>query len=103
VALAHNDPPSPFSSPGVVSNVSLEAFCTKYKISEADTAKLTIIEYKSGNKIVESLADANWQTAGFSILGCIYKLSEKAPGSNTLFPMFLQCSYFHVLATHSYV
>ena len=69
MALAQNDPPSPFSSPGVTSDVSLEAFCTKYKISEADAAKLATIEYKLGNKIVESLADANWQTAGFSILG----------------------------------
>jgi hypothetical protein len=65
MASAQNDPPSPFSSPRVTSDVSLEVFCAKYKISEADAAKLTTIKYKPGNKIVESSADADWQTAGF--------------------------------------
>jgi len=65
MASAKNDPPSPFSSLRVTSDVSLEAFCAKYKISEADAAKLATIEYKPGNKIVESLADADWQTAEF--------------------------------------
>jgi len=50
-------------------NVSLDAFCSKYNISTADNAKLDVIEYQPGNRIVESLEDRDWQTAGFSVLG----------------------------------
>jgi hypothetical protein len=64
-----NDPPSALSSPGITHSVSIEAFCGKYKISAADKAKLDVIEYKPGNRVVESLADADWQSAGFSVLG----------------------------------
>jgi hypothetical protein len=37
--------------------------------SATDKAKLDVIEYKPGNRVVESLADADWQSAGFSVLG----------------------------------
>jgi hypothetical protein len=65
------EPSSTFSSPGaaVTRNVSLDSFCTKYGISDSDKQKLLGIEYKPGNKIVESLQDSEWRTAGFSVLG----------------------------------
>jgi len=34
-----------------------------------DAAKLAVLEYNPGNRIVESLSDVDWQTAGFSVLG----------------------------------
>jgi hypothetical protein len=67
--LPSNDPPSTFSSPGVRHEVPIETFCTKYNISATDKAKLEILEYKPGNRIVESLADSDWLSAGFSVLG----------------------------------
>jgi hypothetical protein len=50
-------------------DVPLEKFCLKYKISAADQAKLEKLEYVPGNCVVESLGDADGQSAGFSVLG----------------------------------
>ncbi|KAJ8584983.1 hypothetical protein M405DRAFT_844819 [Rhizopogon salebrosus TDB-379] len=59
-----------YPSPGITMkhSVTLEAFCTRYLISAADSEKLSKLEYNPGNRIVETLTVADWQSAGFTVL-----------------------------------
>ncbi|KIK98110.1 hypothetical protein PAXRUDRAFT_805261 [Paxillus rubicundulus Ve08.2h10] len=58
-------------SPSATMNytVSLEKFCSIYKISASDQEKLTRLGYMPGNRVVESLLDADWQQVSFSVVG----------------------------------
>ncbi|KAG2157039.1 hypothetical protein DEU56DRAFT_750243 [Suillus clintonianus] len=62
--------PESYPSPGVTMkhSVTLEAFCARYLISSADSEKLSQLEYRPGNRIVESLTTGDWQLAGFTVL-----------------------------------
>ncbi|KIK93666.1 hypothetical protein PAXRUDRAFT_144568 [Paxillus rubicundulus Ve08.2h10] len=48
--------------------VSLEKFCSVYKISALDQEKLTCLGYMPGNRVVESLSNADWQHVSFSVV-----------------------------------
>ena len=50
-------------------NISLADFCSSYKISDSDQAKLADLEYEPGDKIVESLEENDWQSVSFSVIG----------------------------------
>ena len=62
--------PSTFSSPGTTMShdVSLSDFCTKYRLSANTQEKLVELDYTPGNKIVESLSEADWKESGLSVL-----------------------------------
>ncbi|KAG2749001.1 hypothetical protein P692DRAFT_20834001 [Suillus brevipes Sb2] len=64
--------PSASSSPGTTTShtVSLSEFCTKYRISTSDQAKLAALEYQPGNRAVETLDEKEWREVGqFTRLG----------------------------------
>ena len=50
-------------------NISLADFCSRYKISDSDQAKLAELEYEPGDKIVESLEENDWKSVSFSVIG----------------------------------
>ncbi|KAI6150461.1 hypothetical protein BKA82DRAFT_4352310 [Pisolithus tinctorius] len=59
-----------FSSPSstMTHNVSLSEFCTKYRLSAHTQEKLEKLDYIPGNKVVESLSEADWKDSGLSVL-----------------------------------
>ncbi|KAF8835450.1 hypothetical protein BDN67DRAFT_1015551 [Paxillus ammoniavirescens] len=62
-----NEMPSPSATTS--HTISLKKFCSVYKISASDQEKLTRLGYMPGNRVVESLLDADWQQVSFSVLG----------------------------------
>jgi hypothetical protein len=56
-------PASPMSSPHAAMrlNIPLADFCSHYGISESDQAKLDLMEYKPGNRAVETLEENEWK------------------------------------------
>ncbi|KAI6020807.1 hypothetical protein PISMIDRAFT_102783 [Pisolithus microcarpus 441] len=63
-------PPSTLSSPGTTMShrVSLSEFCMKYHLSVHTQEKLAELDYTPGNKVIESLTEADWKDIGLSIL-----------------------------------
>ena len=60
-----------FSSPSISTmshDVSLSDFCTKYWLSTHTKERLEELNYLPGNKVVESLSEADWKEAGLSVL-----------------------------------
>ena len=49
-------------------DVSLSDFCTKYRLSAHTKERLEELDYLPGNKVVESLSEADWKEAGLSVL-----------------------------------
>ena len=49
-------------------DVSLSDFCTKYWLSAHTKERLEELDYLPGNKVVESLSEADWKEAGLSVL-----------------------------------
>ncbi|KAG1765870.1 hypothetical protein EV702DRAFT_1204397 [Suillus placidus] len=54
------------SSPSITTShdVSLSEFCTKYRISDGDQAKLAALEYQPGNRAVKTLEEKEWRDIG---------------------------------------
>ena len=48
--------------------VSLTDFCAKYRLTTQTQDKLAALDYTPGNKLVESLSEADWKEAGLSVL-----------------------------------
>jgi hypothetical protein len=42
-------------------NVPLADFCSRYGVSESDQTKLGLMEYKLGNRAVETLEENEWK------------------------------------------
>ncbi|KIO09142.1 hypothetical protein M404DRAFT_131981 [Pisolithus tinctorius Marx 270] len=59
-----------FSSPSstMMHNVLLLEFCTKYWLSAHTQEKLEKLDYIPGNKVVESLSEADWKDSRLSVL-----------------------------------
>lgn len=56
-------------SPSKVPRVSLDAFCTRYEISDDDKECLANLGYLPGNQNIKTLDHANWKDdAGFATL-----------------------------------
>ncbi|KAG2070379.1 hypothetical protein BDR04DRAFT_1118414 [Suillus decipiens] len=55
------------SSPSITTShdVSLSEFCAKYRISDSDQAKLAALEYRPGNRAVETLEEKEWRDVVF--------------------------------------
>ncbi|KIM50136.1 hypothetical protein SCLCIDRAFT_146251 [Scleroderma citrinum Foug A] len=68
--LPQGPSPSTFSLPGTTMShdISLSNFCTKYWLSANTQEKLVELDYTPGNKIVESLLEADWKESGLSVL-----------------------------------
>lgn len=66
----HAQSASTFSSPGTTMShsVSLSEFCMKYHLSAQTQEKLEKLDYTPGNKVIESLSEADWKESGLSVL-----------------------------------
>ncbi|RXW21758.1 hypothetical protein EST38_g4104 [Candolleomyces aberdarensis] len=49
--------------------LSLEAFCTRYEVSDATFEKLRTLEYEPGDSGVEKMPQTEWEKIGFTWLG----------------------------------
>ncbi|KAF8835522.1 hypothetical protein BDN67DRAFT_1015479 [Paxillus ammoniavirescens] len=65
-----DNPPSAICSPGMMTHgVTLDVFCKRYNIPNADAQHLTNIGYIPGDNLVLQLVEAEWKAAGFALLG----------------------------------
>ena len=68
--------------------VSLTDFCAKYRLTTQTQDKLAALDYTPGNKLVESLSEADWKEAGLSA-------SAKQPSSVQSLHRFVQWHRSH--------